>query len=402
MNLGGIVDVAIGMSFIYLLLSLVCSGINELLAWAYGMRAKTLKAGIAALLEDEAVGQLHLRVYAHPLVKGLSTEGAPSYIPSRTFVRALLDTLVDKDPDLRRAKVRRAIEVLTLQDVPADAHTDLAALLAKLPPDGDARVSPAALQDIVASARAVLKAVPAAAEVIGKLEGHDVAPTLRKLLEDRPAVDSVAAIRKVLASLPPRSAVRRQLELFLDAGMNDVDAYRRRLETWFDSSMDRVSGLYKRQAQKISIIVGVAMAVFLGVDSGTVGDALLHDGLLRQATVAAAIESAKNAPPKPGEQPDEAAATQRIAKAFGQVQELNLPIGLPYLWALQPSAAPPATVTAPDRVGFWFLRLVGMLLTGLAISLGAPFWFDVMGKLINLRTSGPPPAKAEKTAKADP
>ena len=34
------------------------------------------------------------------------------------------------------------------------------------------------------------------------------------------------------------------------------------------------------------------------------------------------------------------------------------------------------------------LSLFGWLLTGVAITLGAPFWFDVLGKVSNLRASG--------------
>ena len=46
-------------------------------------------------------------------------------------------------------------------------------------------------------------------------------------------------------------------------------------------------------------------------------------------------------------------------------------------------------------LGQTLFRATPLIFTGLAVALGAPFWFDVVGKLINLRTSGPPPQKAE-------
>jgi hypothetical protein len=40
------------------------------------------------------------------------------------------------------------------------------------------------------------------------------------------------------------------------------------------------------------------------------------------------------------------------------------------------------------------LKLLGCLMTALAVSLGAPFWFDSLGRLVNLRATGARPARA--------
>jgi len=42
----------------------------------------------------------------------------------------------------------------------------------------------------------------------------------------------------------------------------------------------------------------------------------------------------------------------------------------------------------------WFLKLVGWLITALAVSLGGPFWFDLLNRLVDLRGAGPRPASA--------
>jgi hypothetical protein len=44
----------------------------------------------------------------------------------------------------------------------------------------------------------------------------------------------------------------------------------------------------------------------------------------------------------------------------------------------------------PRSVGAFLLTLLGWLLTILAISLGAPFWFDTLSRLSRLRSSGKP------------
>jgi hypothetical protein len=88
-----ILDAAIATVFIYLLLSLVVSAANELIASVFKMRAKNLFWGIKELLQEDE-SKLTSVLYQHPLVSGLAKKGGkPSYIPSRTFVLALLDVI---------------------------------------------------------------------------------------------------------------------------------------------------------------------------------------------------------------------------------------------------------------------------------------------------------------------
>jgi hypothetical protein len=46
-----------------------------------------------------------------------------------------------------------------------------------------------------------------------------------------------------------------------------------------------------------------------------------------------------------------------------------------------------------------FQKIVGLLFTTIAIALGAPFWFDTLSKISNLRAAGPAPKKAETDTK---
>ena len=46
-------DVVIGLSFLYLVFSLICSAINEMVAWAFDLRARTLRSGLQQLLDGE-------------------------------------------------------------------------------------------------------------------------------------------------------------------------------------------------------------------------------------------------------------------------------------------------------------------------------------------------------------
>lgn len=86
-----ILDVALGLVFVYLLLSLLCTIVNELIAQATRLRARTLKAGIEALLSDAKFKRVTEGLYQHPLIAGLTQgERNPSYLPAPLFAKAFL------------------------------------------------------------------------------------------------------------------------------------------------------------------------------------------------------------------------------------------------------------------------------------------------------------------------
>src|SRR4051812_33709511 len=87
-----ILDVAAGLIFIYFVMSIVCTQINEMLSSVFMWRAQDLEKGIRAMLEHapiEGRTRLDKDLLAHPLITALGKK--PSYIPSRTFALALLD-----------------------------------------------------------------------------------------------------------------------------------------------------------------------------------------------------------------------------------------------------------------------------------------------------------------------
>jgi hypothetical protein len=69
-----------------------------------------------------------------------------------------------------------------------------------------------------------------------------------------------------------------------------------------------------------------------------------------------------------------------------------LPIGWHFDSTAPASSAPK---TAWARIWGGLTTVAGWLLTGLALSLGAPFWFDLLSKFINIRGAGEKPARAD-------
>src|SRR5437762_14039335 len=109
-----ILEIAIGMIFVYLLLSLICSAASELIEGLFKNRATDLERGIRQLLNDPNGTGLVRKLYDHPLVSGLFKgtydpgkikDGAyqrgstlPSYIPARNFALALMDVVLPAKP----------------------------------------------------------------------------------------------------------------------------------------------------------------------------------------------------------------------------------------------------------------------------------------------------------------
>ena len=311
-------DVAIGLAFLYFVFSLLASGLNEAISSVFALRARFLERGLRSMLEQPGRGSEALdKVVNHPLVRSLVRDAdkvgdtrelkrrwkpwrqpLPSYLPSRTFSLALLDTLA--------------------------------------PPD-DAR------------------------------DRRDALQRLRTTLAE-PKSDAV--------KLLPDDARKTLESLVVDAG-RDRDQLRISIENWFDDTMDRVSGWYRRRVAIILFFVGLLVAGAFNVDSWQLANTLWNNESVRSAVVAQAQKQAE----KP---------LGKAAKDVSDVEQLKLPIG----WKGQESK----TTKQGDRdprafprtPGQYVGKALGLLVSAIALSLGAPFWFDLLNRLTRLRATGPP------------
>jgi hypothetical protein len=199
-----------------------------------------------------------------------------------------------------------------------------------------------------------------------------------------------ASVRAAVAALPP-TEMRTSLLGMLDAAEGDLQTARANIERWFDASMDEVSAWYRRTANTWLFGVAVVVCFVMNADSITISTALWRDPTLRAAVVA---EAQKTAEHPPAAKPKNPATTTAGASAESPVtnykavedelQDLKIPLG----WSK----------TAWDE-SEPFSKLLGLLFTSVAVSLGAPFWFDLLNKLVNFRASG---NKPERTPAAEP
>jgi hypothetical protein len=168
--------------------------------------------------------------------------------------------------------------------------------------------------------------------------------------------------------------LRTLLQALLDESANDLDAFRAGIARWFDSAMDRLSGAYKRFTQVVTFSVGLLLAAGLNVDAIHVARTLYADPPLRAAMVSAAEAQVKQSPSAAKSAPAAIAAQLGdFAKAESDLTQVA-PVGWP---------------SGPYSFDAWVG--LGWLLTALAGLLGAPFWFDTLQTIVNVRNAGPKP-----------
>ncbi len=505
-----ILDVAIGMIFVFLLLSLMCSAASEIIELMLKKRAIDLERGIRELLAPGSKSgspDIVQQLYDHSLVNNLfggsygeSRIGSslrtvlrthlPSYIPAKSFALALMDLVGTTRPADEPGK-----------EGAADTRPSL---LAPEPTSGASGATVTPTARTAPTQVVVLAGKPGEAASLSSTDNAAVVATPAASVSEQ----SLASLRSAIIDYKPLEDVsRRALITLLDASGNDVAKLRENIENWYDSSMDRVSSWYKRRAQITIFILGLFVAMTVNVDTITVAKRLSTDKALRDSLVAAADAYAKaNAPasatptpeaetkttPKsgagasapeseksstPGSETSTKPAAESVKKPAGgesdtstadsktlpacaedpnsddcrtaracedpnstsckrakdlqeackepgsvdcqraraleeackdedspkckyvatqqQIQSLGLPIG----WDQKndPKRYWTGWTWKGDKGGWWeqvMWHWLGWLLTALAISLGAPFWFDLLNKFIVVRSAVKPHEKS--------
>lgn len=182
-------------------------------------------------------------------------------------------------------------------------------------------------------------------------------------------------------------ALRKNILIQLDEAGDNINQARQNIEQWFDDGMERVSGWYKRKIQWITLGYALLITIFLNVDTLAVTNSLYRDPTLRAALVAAAQEIAK----QPISEPSTKRAEETVKGIKEELEKIKLPIGWPTA----------STTEIPLRMTFfdWIIRICGWITTTFAVTLGAPFWFDLLNKFINIRSSGVKPRGSEEEKK---
>jgi hypothetical protein len=242
--------------------------------------------------------------------------------------------------------------------------------------------------------------------------------------------------RSVLATLvpaadapPPLAAYRRSAEQLPEGPFRDsmlalvanadgqVTELRHEIETWYDDHMKRVSGWYKRRLRKIVFVIGLGLVLVFNANAVDITRALFTDPELRERAVAIAEQAAgcpsdgdeEGGVEGDGDSAVDTGAADCIARVRGDLSALGA-AGVPLFWTVDPYCQVEGNscewheklrLTDPTSEDVWVdLGRVGMVLLGwlafaLALLPGASFWFDLLGRIGGIRSSGPKPATAD-------
>lgn len=212
-------------------------------------------------------------------------------------------------------------------------------------------------------------------------------------------VTTIDQVKKAVADLPPNHPAKAPLtRLAIEAGDN-LAALRAGIEGWYNDSMARVSGWYKRRVQRWLLVYALLVTLILNVDTIQIARTLWGQDAVREAVVAqAARQTATGAPEQ--DPTAQVGDLNEVSTRVAGVQRLNLPIG----WAPEKKDGRPNP--DPRRWPGWNMglltKLLGLAITVGALSLGAPFWFDLLNKISKLRSSGERPSTAPSQPRAAP
>lgn len=186
------------------------------------------------------------------------------------------------------------------------------------------------------------------------------------------------------------------LKEVLDRAGNDAEAIRKALEQYFDDAMDRVAGWYKRQVQKALTVLAFVIAVAFNVDSVAIARTLWTDPAVRAAVVELA-ENTTTTTTAPASSSTDSGSSTTTATTSTTIdirrvaEDIRKETGLPLGWRTAPWE------DFDDRRKRLPVKLAGLTITALALTLGAPFWFDALNKVSQLRSTGKKPDKTKET-----
>jgi hypothetical protein len=430
-----IIEVAIGMVFIFSLLSILVTQVNTLIINFMNLRARQLKEGLIHMVSDR---EMQAKILAHPLIRMVPNTVNPEesiskqrsrdivnmketrvgYIAPSTFVEALM-SLLTSDAD---STIFKPLEDSIAALPNTDHKVRLREMLRDLRSFGttDTRQMRAAILELPNEThKQVLSyALEAVEDSFGRLPMRtgQMMPLLEGIRQIKdPAFQN--AIKTVLITA------------------EDIRDARRKLENWFDDGMARVSELYKRRLQYLSLGVGLVVALLLNADALQLANTFWEDPALRQ-TVAdtarrnisqverdlrqteATTPNAQQATPVPEINPETEAASeeqraesevaaraaveqsaQQVNNTVQQLLDLQIPLGWEFtpitdeliatsqlaglpdprtnlrnLWNLLPTGN-------PDWFNNFIRKVVGIAVMMVAIAQGAPFWFDLLRRI---------------------
>lgn len=485
MNIPIILDVALGLIFVYFVLSLLASEIQEIIGTLLQWRAEHLKMSIEVLFSgnekgrEEAAQALADALYDSPWIRSLNQEAkgriarsfrsithfigriyraltggrntfgegktsGPSYIPPEAFANSLMERLQlgnlwqvladDRVKTFVEQKVLMPVnnvlndlkastsnefllnaEMQQLERATAEILQDFRNGEVTLPEtldrlidkvDAFANMAQDVLPDNhhltetflrrldyikqgIASNDAektalVSKLRPSMEQLLGVFEDGSISHQELVALAQRGSQPAQELLNQLASSsITPAlktnlEAIARKAEITADAARDQVQMFGQEVEKWFDRGMERATGVYKRNAKAVALIIGVATAISINADSFHIATRLIKDPALRDAVTSSAEQLTSQT------QGDLSENITQVQTAVDQaLDDIPFPLGYNDIVIEQQKAE-----ARGWPIPFVPRRFLGWVVSGFAISMGSTFWFNLLKRVVDIRNTG--------------
>lgn len=377
---------------IYALLSLLVSTVTEAVNSYFKERGTLLYNTISNLFNDDININFGQLIYMHPMIKNLrkNNTSLPQYISAAMFSKALIDVISNHSREYEFDKVTKCIAL-------KEARTTIFERFAN---------------------------------TVYQMQHTDLKLLLMNIVER--SIDQ----SKSSGTNP-------------DSSHNELEALNKQIQDWFNDQMDRTSGWYKTFMRTRLFWISLVVALILNVDSINLFQTIYRTPGLRAQLLPVAENLADNYAAQKADtgltdlqRAYNAAANLKIntdsvkvdttlinntakfisqlklldsltrrydstrQKAFDkatsqidQIAALGIPIGwkanqAPITWFKKYKPVNGTYFEMHKHLTFWnfIAYILGIIITAVSLSFGAPFWFDLLMKAVNLRRAGTKPS----------
>ena len=385
-----VLETIISLTFIILVFAILVTCVQEGYVSLTKSRGKMLEKAISDVLNDNFNKNFAYLLYQHPQIDLLKKKQGdlPSYIDGETFARTLIDLVAKESTEV-------------IYEESADKKTML---------KRERFIQP------------VL-------EKSGMLAGKESTPVIKADTDPgsvflserfRLGVESLqfSDLKKLMLSFLSNTTkkggeenieeLKTQIENLSNTikkgGEENIEELKTQIQNWYNSYMDRVTGWYKRKVKKNIFVVSAIVTLFFNLNFFTLSKTIYADTKLRNTLVSMADSVSKEQNPITALQNK----LKNDSTVLGEIDpDVLLGVELPIGWKISVNDAGTERKTWVGKafrfIGYFFenhftvKNIIGWLIFIMALSLGAPFWFDVMRKLVNVRNAGiSPQQKAGK------
>ena len=215
---------------------------------------------------------------------------------------------------------------------------------------------------------------------------------------------------KINQYFPGESETKKLLLSIIKQTGDNLENFENEMSTWYDDVMSRASGWYKRRVKYMLLILGMIISIIFNADTFsmvkilssnpearekvvTQAEAYLEKEALLKVEVNTVTAEAPN---------DSATLNTRQHTTLQNDEEYRQKIDSLYdqtntliredIYGVSSALGMGWNQKAVERlINPWYnvlLSILGWFITAFAISLGAPFWFDILIKVVDIRSSG--------------